>query len=147
VSALAISIVLGVVGYATADIVTYNGAGIPREASGSVTVRASVNPKITLTVDTPNAGQEVDCGAVDPGTTTGGKTVALSVDSNKSFDLTSTQDTTSFDSIALTRTLGNSTGNAKGANSTFSDDYAIDVPWTTEPGNYTAGVVYTVVQN
>lgn len=147
VASVAAAMLLSAVAFASADVQTYTGAGNPRTASGNVNVSATVNPKITLTVDTPDAAQSVDFGAVDPGTT-GGKTVDLSVNSNKQFDLAVTQDTTSFGGITLNRTLGAGENDiAKGAGIARSDDYSIDVPWTTDPGAYTATVTYTVTQD
>ncbi|MRR12098.1 hypothetical protein EG835_06435 [bacterium] len=150
---LAVVLLFGVVGLASADTVTYNLAG--NTQTGPVAVTASVNPKITLSVTTPAAdpSQTVAFGAVDPGVT-GGKSVTLAVDSNKSFDLTTSQVTAGFggplaaDEITLTRTLAAGQANvAKGQNIPFTDDYSIDVPWTCEPGNYSASVSYTVTQN
>jgi len=72
----------GVVGLASADIVTYTAP-----AQGTVTVNANVNPKISLTIDTPDAAQTVDFGAVDPETAYT-DSVDLTVKSNKVYDLT-----------------------------------------------------------
>jgi len=147
VATLAAAMLLSAVAFANTDVSIYTGAGNPRTASGNVTVRAAVNPKITLTVDTPDAGQSVDFGTVDPGTY-GGQTVNLSVDSNKQFDLVATQDTTAFGGIVLNRSLAAGEGNiAKGSSIARADDYSIDVPWTTDPGAYTATVTYTVTQD
>ena len=141
-----VAVLLGAVAYATADSVTYPGAGSPSAASGTVTVKTTVNPKITLTVATPDAAQSVDFGAVDPGSVIGGKTVNLTVNSNKAFDLskvTAGQNAL----IGLATTLANSAANAKGAAIPFVDNYSINVPYTTDPGAYTATVQYTVTQN
>jgi len=147
VATLAAAMVLSAAAFANADVATYTGAGVPRTASGNVTVTAAVNPKITLTVDTPEAGQSVDFGAVDPGVSAS-KAVNLSVDSNKQFDLVAAQDTTLFGGITLNRTLGTGESNiAKGANVARIDTYSLDVPWTTDPNPYTATVTYTVTQD
>lgn len=147
-SVLVVAVVFGVVAYATADIATYDGVVVApgiEEAQGSVNVNASVNPKITLTVTTPDAAQSVDFGAVDPGSAIGGKTVNLSVNSNKAFALSKSVSGQNA-LIGLSTSLGNSTGNAKGANIPFVDNYSINVPYTTDPGAYTATVQYTVTQ-
>lgn len=155
VVALAAIMVLSVAGVALADTVSYPGTQLAPgryQATNSgdpVDVKVTVNPKITLTVDTPDAAQSVDFGSVDPGTTgLGGKTVGLSVNSNKRFDLTVAEDVTNFaaNDVTLHRTLANTANNAKGQNVTFSDAYSIDTAWTTEPGAYTATVTYTVTQ-
>lgn len=147
VASLAAAMLLSAVAFASADVATYTGAGNPRTASGDVSVTAAVNPKITLTVTTPEAAQTVDFGTQDPGTYSG-KTVNLSVNSNKQFDLVATQDTSAFGGIGLTRSLAGGQNNiGKGASIARSDDYSIDIPWTTDPGAYTATVTYTVTQD
>jgi len=145
---LAVAVLFSVVAYATADTANYTGAGNPLSASGTVNVAAQVNPKLTLTVTTPDAGQSVDFGPLDPGTTTGGKTVNLSVNSNKRFDVGISENLGAFSAqgIAITRSLAASTNNAKGQNVGFADNYSINVPWTADPGSYTGTVVYTVTQ-
>jgi opacity protein-like surface antigen len=147
VLALAAIMVLGVAAAAFADQAVYSDNAAPNAStSGVVNVSATVNPKITLTIDTPDAGQYVAFGAVDPGATYGPLTVGLTVDSNKKFDLTSTQDTTGFGALTLGRTLADVSGHAKGAGITFSDDYGITVPIDADPGDYSATVTYSVVQ-
>lgn len=153
ISVLAVAVLFGVVGYATAGNNTFpgapNGSG-DQEATGSTTVKASVNPKITLEITTPDgAGNtlDVDFGTVDPGAVIPAKTVNLLVDSNKAFSVESTQSVAGFGGISLARNLADIASVAKGANVPFSDTYTISVPWTTDPGNYTATVQYTVTQN
>ena len=147
---LAVAILLmGAVAYATADTATITKVGsgtTAQTATDTVTVKASVNPKLVLTVVTPGAAvQTVDFGAVDPGTATGPQAVNLTVSSNKAYNISVAKvgDTP----IGLTTTLANSTANAKTASTGFTDNYSINVPWTTDPGSYTATVQYTVVQN
>lgn len=149
ISVLAVAVLFGVVGYATAGSDTFPGAGSPQAASGSTTVKASVNPKITLAIETPDgAGStlDVDFGNVDPGAVVPSKDVTLTVDSNKSFNIASSQNTAGFGGISLVRDLANATY-AKGANRVLTDAYTISVPWTTDPNAYTATVQYTVTQN
>ncbi|PKQ30382.1 MAG: hypothetical protein CVT60_00515 [Actinobacteria bacterium HGW-Actinobacteria-10] len=147
---LAVVLLFGLVGMASADVATYNAAG--NTQTGNVAVTASVNPKIALEITTPDASQTVAFGAVDPGAHAGGS-VGLVVNSNKAFDLVITQDTSAFGSagvgelITLTRSLGaGQAAVAKGQNVAFTDNYSIDIPWATEPGTYTASVAYTVTQ-
>ncbi|PKQ17033.1 MAG: hypothetical protein CVT67_02530 [Actinobacteria bacterium HGW-Actinobacteria-7] len=111
--------------------------------TGSVTVTAKVNPKITLTL----SDTAVDFGNVEPGTTIADKTVGLSVDSNKSFSLGSVvsgQD--ALMGFSADATLDGATG-AKGSGTTFTDTYSLNVPWDTDPGDYTSTVQYTVTQD
>lgn len=146
---LAVVLLFGLVGLASADQATYDVAG--NTQTGNVNVTASVNPKITLQITTPDAAQTVAFGAVDPGVTLGGS-VGLLVNSNKDFDLAITQDTSAFGSgvgemITLTRSLdAGQNGVGKGKDVLFTDDYSIDVPWETDPNPYTASVTYTVTQ-
>jgi hypothetical protein len=146
---LAAAILLaGVTSYAAADSVTITkiGSGTAAQtATDTVTAKAAVNPKLILTVVTPNTTQTVDFGAVDPGTAYGPKAVTLTVSSNKLFNITkATSDPTP---LGLSTTLANSTGNAKTASQLFTDNYSINVPWTVDPGSYSASTVqYTVVQ-
>ncbi len=145
ISALAVALLLSVVAFATADVATYGGSGVST-ASGVVTAKVTVRPKITLTINTPDAGQTADFGTVDPGTAAGGKTVNLSVDSNKAFTLSKAVAGQTAE-MGFSSTLAASSAGAKGQNQTFSDDYSINVPWSTEPGNYASTITYTVTQN
>jgi len=148
-SVLAVALLLSAAAYATADVSapivgTLNGSG-KLEASGPVSVKAKVNPKLTLTITTPDASQTVDFGAVDPGTATGGKSVGLSVNSNKDFTVASAVTGQSAEIGLATAGLG--TSGTAGQNRTFTDNYSINVPWATAPGDYLATVTYTVTQN
>ena len=147
---LAIAILLmGAVAYANADVVTITKTGsgtAAQTATDTVTVKATVNPKLILAVTTPAGTQTVDFGVVDPGTAYGPQAVGLQIWSNKTYNITKTLvgDAT----IGLTTSLANSVNNAKTSPSTnFTDNYNLNVPWTTDPGSYTATVLYTVVQN
>ena len=154
VLALAAIMVLGVAGAAFADVVTYDGSLYAPgrwQAAGTVNVSATVNPKLELTIDTPSAAsQTVAFGAVDPGTS-GPLTVNLAVSSNKQFDLTASEALAGFQTvdgdITLNRTLADQLDQGKGAAVPFSDDYSIDVPWTVDPGTYSATVTYTALQD
>jgi hypothetical protein len=146
VALIAAALMMSAVVIASADSVTITGTGTPRSASGAVSVKAAVNPKITLTVATPDNTQTVDFGTQDPGTYSG-KAVNLTVNSNKQFNLVASQNTAAFGGITLTRSLGAGESNiAKGANIARTDNFSIDIPWTTDPGAYTATVTYTVTQ-
>ncbi|MDP2233813.1 MAG: hypothetical protein Q8K89_09270 [Actinomycetota bacterium] len=137
---LAVAMVFGVVGLASADIVTYSAP-----ATGTVTAKATVAPKITLTIDTPDAAQTVDFGTVDPATAYSG-TVGLEVKSNKVYDLTVGAPAGDVALLGFTKTLASATGEAKTASKAYTDTYGINVPFTTDPGAYAVTVQYTVAQ-
>lgn len=137
---LAVAMVFGVVGLASADIVSYSAP-----AAGTVTAKATVNPKITLTIDTPDAAQTVDFGTIDPETPASG-TVDLSVKSNKVYDLTVGAPAGDVAELGFTKTLASATGEAKTSGTAYTDTYGINVPFTTDPGAYAVTVQYTVAQ-
>lgn len=144
---LAVALFLGAAAYATAASQTYPGSGSPfSTATGSVTVTATVNPKINLTIVAPDATQTVNFGAVDPGVVVGGKTVSLSVDSNRNFTMTKVVSGQSA-LLGLSTSLASGATGVKGAGTPFTDNYSINVPFTTDPGVYNAQVQYTVTQN
>jgi hypothetical protein len=140
-------LLLGAVSYASADTAIVTGTGgATKTASDTVTVKATINPKLVLTVVTPGAAvQTVDFGTLDPGTVTGAQSVGLTVQSNKTYNMTIAK--VGDAAIGLNTTLGNSVNNARTASQAFTDSYNLNVPWTTDAGVYTATVQYTVVQN
>lgn len=145
VAALAVAVVFGVAAYATADIATYALPG--NTQSGTVNVTASVNPKITLTITTPDPAQSVAFGALDGGATAS-KDVTLLVDSNKAFDLVKVvTDPASAALMGFSTSLADQADVVKGEDIPFTDTYSVTVPFTTDPGTYTTGVQYTVTQN
>ncbi len=155
VLALAAIMVLGVAGAAFADSVDYPGSLFApgrHQATNSadpVEVRATVNPKITLTVDTDDAAQSIAWLSLDPGATSSTKRVDVLVDSNKQFDLDVTEDVAAFTAaeITLVRTVADTANVGKGENVAFADDYYVTTTWNTEPNTYTAHVTYTVTQD
>jgi len=139
--AMVVAVLLGAAAYATADTQTFSAP-----AAGTVLVKASVNPKLKLTIGTPDALQSVNFGAVDPGVAVGGKTVNLLVDSNKDFAIAKSV-TGDVALLGLSTTQALSVDGTKGKDVSFSDAYSINVPWDTAPGTpYNASVVYTVTQ-
>jgi hypothetical protein len=144
---LAIAILLlGAVAYASADTVTVPGSGAPNlTATDTVTVHATINPRLTLTVTTPAAGQAVNFGTVEPGTAVGSQDVTMTVSSNRPYDMTIAK--VGDVAIGLGTTLGNSVANPRAQAAAYTDTYSLNVPWTTDPGVYSATVQYTVVQN
>ncbi|MDP2182198.1 MAG: hypothetical protein Q8K99_06485 [Actinomycetota bacterium] len=153
VSILIVAVVFGLVAYATADTVVYPGAGAPNQsASGSVTVRAVVNPKLTLSLTTPDAAQTLDFGSLNPGDDPAAKAVGILVSSNKAFAIDKAvagNDLVTVFGMTMSYApgLGVATG-AKGQNVSFTDSYDIPaVAWTVNPGTYVDTVTYTVTQN
>lgn len=142
-------LLVGAVGYAAADSVTVTKVGsgtAAQTATDTVTAKVTINPKLILTVVTPAAAQTVDFGTLDPGTVTGASAVNLTVSSNKAYDIQVAK-AGSVALMGLNTTLTNSAANAKTASAAYTDNYSLNVPWTTDPGAYTATVQYTVVQN
>jgi hypothetical protein len=143
---LAIAILLlGAVAYASADTVNKAGTGSPLTATDTVTVNATINPRLLLTVTTPDATQTVTFGPVNPGTAYGPQAVTLAVSSNRPYDMTIAK--AGDVAIGLATTLANSVANPRANAAPFTDNYSLNVPWTTNPGSYSATVQYTVVQN
>jgi len=122
-------------------------AGAATTATDTVNVKATVNPKITLTLDKT----AVDFGAVDPEANTSA-TVGIAVKSNKDFKIVRAGDGTSAafqTALGLTQTAAPFDGAAlqtKSGNATLTDTYTINVPWSTTPGDYVANYTYTVTQ-
>ena len=147
VLALAAIMVLGVAGAAFAESVTYTTPA--SNSANPVDVKATVNAKIELTVATPDAAQAVEFGAVDPGVAVS-DSVTVTVKSNKAWTGTSSLAGDATD-IGLTTSTSTdwatmSGYGAKGVHN-FTDVYEINVPWTTDPGDYVGTVVYTVTQS
>jgi hypothetical protein len=147
IALIALALLLGAAAFAQAASQTYPGSGSPYStATGSVTVTTTVNPKINLTIVTPDATQTVNFGAIDPGVTTGIKTVSLSVSSNRNFTMTKAT-TGQSAQLGLATSLASGATGVKGAASPFTDNYTATPPFTTDPGIYNAAVQYTVTQN
>ena len=145
--ALAVALLLGAAAFASAASQTYAGSGSPfSSANGSVTVTSTVNPKINLTIVAPDATQTVNFGSIDPGVVVGGKTVTLSVASNRNFTMTKAI-TGQNAQLGLTTSLASGATGVPAAASPFTDNYSVNVPVTTAPGVYNAQVQYTVTQN
>ncbi|GAB4289003.1 MAG: hypothetical protein Kow0067_14770 [Coriobacteriia bacterium] len=134
IAAVVLSMVLGIVAYAYAV------------DSNPVTVSATVNPRIRLSL----SDTALDFGTVLPEDTANLSTT-LNVRSNVAYTIT--RSATGDDlTAALGLTISGvplSTAQPKApaaAGQNHTDTYSINVPWTTDPGSYTADYVYTVVQ-
>ena len=112
-------------------------------ANGNYAITAA--PFISMTITTPDAGQSVVFGAVDPGVTTPGANVSLSVNSSLPFTITRA---ISGNQAQLGLTVAGTATGAKPAGSAIFDDvFRLLPPWTTAPQvALAASVVYTVTQ-
>ena len=145
---LAAVMLFGIVGLAVADSVEYPGSGNPlstaTNSADPVKVKATVNPKITLTIDTPDPSQEVLFGTVDPEDPQTAN-VGLEVKSNKSWDMTVDKGGNDTE-LGLTTTYENGMTDQPKGTWIGTDTYTIDIPYSTDPGDYIATVQYTVTQ-
>ena len=143
VGIVAAALLMSLAAFASADTAVYNGSGSPFSTEGTVTVNATVNPLLTMTITTPDAAQTVDFGNVDPGATPSDD-VTVTVESNQIWDMSKA---TSGDvaELGLTTSLAAPTNVAAGTN-TYTDTYSLNVPWATAPGAYAAYVQYTATQ-
>jgi len=111
--------------------------------AGSYTITPA--PYITLTIATPDIGQSVDFGAIDPGTTTTPKQVMISVTSSAAYTLTRTI-TGDVTPLGLLATGAASRAGSAGSAS-YSDEFTLAPPWTTDPDvPLVATVTYTAIQ-
>jgi hypothetical protein len=133
IALIVVSMVFGVVAFATAAGTT---------DTGTVNVSVTPNALIKLTLSTTT----VAFPAIDPGVASAVIPVTVGVSSNKGFNLTKT--TTGAPAMGLTTSLADITLKAgpKGVN-TYTDNYQVTVPWTTDGGTPLAATVkYDVTQ-
>lgn len=153
--ALAAIMVIGVGAAAFAGSANY--VSVPPATAldgGPVVVQARVNPKINLTVSTTDGvGLLLDWATapLNPGDDPAAKSVTLTVDSNKDFGITVTDNLGDFTAAGLTFTrllTPGVNGYAKGAGRTFTDQLNFGpISWDIAPGIYTGSIAYTVIQN
>ena len=155
VLALAALMVLGVAGAAiagTSDPIP--GAGDPLEASGTVSVTAKINPKLTLTIATPD-GTGTDlllAWDITPETAEPvAKDVTLTVSSNKGYSITRTPDTGTLSGAGISLDFTGSTlpaTGSKGKDAAYTDTVNLTATdwWEVDPGDYTGSLLYTVTQ-
>ncbi len=102
-------------------------------------------PFLSMTITTPDAGQTVDFGTIDPGATTSARQVSVRVISSANYTIARTVGGSSTE-LGLLIT-GTATGAKTAGTSTYVDDYVLTPLWTTDPEvALTATVVYTVTQ-
>ncbi|GAV31811.1 hypothetical protein emb_1d0628 [Coriobacteriaceae bacterium EMTCatB1] len=97
------------------------------------------SPWIELTLSETS----VDFGDVVPGVVYERPNLGVLVRANVAFDLVQTL-SGAVSSLGLSAQLGSLFSQASGERA-YTDAIRIDVPWDTDPGTYTASVVYTVV--
>ncbi len=113
-------------------------------ATGAVTIVPGPASFLRLTISTPDSGQTIDFGAIDPGATSSA-TVIIEVESSAPYQLARTIDG-SGSLMGLTASGLPAAVQAAGTG-TFSDVLTVHPPWTTDPGvSLTASVTYTAVQ-
>jgi hypothetical protein len=151
---LAAVMVLGVAGAAFADNSgPISGVGSPLAASGTVTINAKVNPKLTLTLDTPDSPGLLLNWVIDPDVAPAGKAVSILVDSNKQFDLAVTEDFTGFagSGITVSNSLAageTNIGKGKGVSRTDNVSLSSSDWWQVDPDpTYAGTILYTVTQD
>lgn len=156
VLALAAIMVLGVAGAAFAGSLYQEDSTTPISLSGTVNVSAKVNPKLTLTLTTPDGGGSTllldwtngGAGYV-PGDDPASKNVGITVQSNK--DYTITRDVTGMAAITAanltyTTSLASPTSGSK-PGSTFTDTIDLGtISYDVADGTYSGTIVYTVAQ-
>lgn len=103
------------------------------------------SPYIVMTVETPGDLQAVDFGTVDPGVTSAGQLVRVTVDSSADFTI-SRGLTGQFVEMGLGYPLL-PTGPQLAGVRVFDDVLTVTPPWVADPGTYTAQIQYTAVQN
>ncbi|MGZ5099250.1 MAG: hypothetical protein ACXWGX_00680, partial [Usitatibacter sp.] len=121
-------------------------------SSNLVTVTVSVNPKITMTINTPQgvgANLLVAFGTVDPGTlSTASSPVTLTVSSNRPFKVATALGGPNFAAMNLATSINAATIYALGANTVIPDTYTVNPDYSLDAagGPYTATVKYTLTQ-
>ena len=112
---------------------------------GGTTYTIAAAPYLSMTITTPDAGQGVDFGTVDPAVTVAGKQVRVTVTSSAAYTMSRS---ISGDAALLGLSVsGSASGTGTAGTATYTDDYSITPPWTTDPNvPLTATVTYTVTQ-
>lgn len=101
---------------------------------------------ISLTIVTPDAGQSVLFGDVNPGVTSPVKWIGLTVDSSTSYTL-SRAIAGDVSAMGL-EVVGDASGFGPAGVTSFGDQMTVSPPWTTDPDiTYTAIITYSVVQD
>lgn len=158
VLALAAIMVLGVAGAAFAGSATYQDTTTKGTitAAGPVAIQAKVNPKITLTLATPDGTGTnllLDWTIDDPSATSAAKTVTLTTSSNKAFTITRTDSCAALTAAGINVSAMALTGHGgvKGKDKVNTDTVTltpVTTWWDVEPNTaaYAGSLTYTLVQ-
>lgn len=145
-------LIFAAVGYALADTANFQGSGGGAQTAGpgSVIASVTVNSKITMQIDTPNNGQLVDLGFVDPGANAS-KNITVTVQSNRGYKFsalntvgTITDPNMAFQITGGVPTAGVTTQPKPG--NVFVDTYKVAPSYNMTPGAYSGTTQYTVTQ-
>ena len=135
--------------YGITQVIFHRTAGNQTLALGpGGTYTITPAPFLSMTITTPDDGQTVDFGAIDPGVTTGSKTVALSIRSSAQFTITRAVSGGGPLGLEVSGVpVGTRQPAAAVTPATFTDILTLTPPWTTDPEVPTvASVTYTVTQ-
>ena len=137
--------------YAIVSVTFHRPAGdqtVALGANGQYTIADA--PYVSMTITTPDPGQSMDFGLVDPGVTSLPKVVSIEVVSSAAYTVTRTA---TGDSALLglevngSPTLTGLVGTGLVGTTTFADQYTVTPPWTTDPETpLAASITYTVTQ-
>ena len=137
--------------YAIGSVTFHRPAGdqtVTLGTNGQYTIADA--PYVSMTITTPDPGQSLDFGLVDPGETTLPKVVSVEVMSSAAYTVTRT---VTGDGALLglevngSATLAGLVGTGLAGTTTFADQYTVTPPWTTDPeAQLAASITYTVTQ-
>lgn len=124
--------------------------GVPADVTVSLGGRGTYvvtpPPYLSMTITTPDGGQTVDFGVVDPGVTTAPKVVSIAVDSGADYSIQRTFTDTGL-GLAVTGDIPPAGTVVPTGAFTYTDSYTASPPWTTDPGvPLSVPVTYTVLQ-
>ena len=140
VAVAVLAIVLGTVTYALAD--TKTGAGDPRATSHDVSVTASVNPKLLLTI--ADASHSHDFGSFEPdGAAPADWGFTVTIASNKTYNLTAAWSTAG--NAAWHFHFADVTGGGKTSGQSYPASIGFTPDWNTE-GSYAETLRFSATQ-
>jgi hypothetical protein len=116
---------------------------------GNGTYTITPAPFLSMTITTPDDGQSVDFGSIDPGVTTSGKDVILEITSSAQYTITrSAGGANGLLGLSVSGVPVNVLQPAAAATpATFTDTFTLTPPWTTDPEvPLVANITYTVTQ-
>ena len=134
---------VGTITFRTVDKQGRVGTATATTGDYTITPAASY---LALTITTPDAGQSVEFGTIDPDATAGPKVVILEVNSSAPYTVTRTMSGSS-DELGLSISGSVATGVHPAGFATYQDRYSLSPSYSATPEvPLTANVLYTVVQ-